>query len=189
MTRLVNSMFERHSLQRVSGWLASACLVLIVVFIVILPLLVLVYWTAPDLGLLAVRVNMLPINMQTAPQDWQRLSSAALTCIPVMFMVRGLWEARLCFKQFATGQVFTTLAVQRLRSFAGWIMASSLASILIGPALYVVLTFSNTAGTRQVAMGISTDQIMTLLFAAIVWVMAAVIAQGQALADENSSFV
>lgn len=185
MTKLVNSAFERHAMQRISGWLAWACLLLIVA----LPILVAAYWSVADTGLLAVHANMLPSLIQAPLQDWQRLGGALVTCLPVALMMRGLWEARLCFKQFAAGQVFTAQAVQRLRSFAGWIMASSLASILIGPVVSVVLTFNNATGNRHVAIGIGTDHVLTLLFAAVVWVMAAVIAQGQVLAEENSSFV
>lgn len=185
MTHLINSAFDRHAMQRVSGWLAWACLVLMVVF----PLLVLAYWAVADAGLLAARSNMLPVNIQSPLADWQRVAGALITCIPVALMMRGLWEARLCFKQFAVGQVFTAQAVQRLRSFAGWTVASSLASIVIGPAISVVLTFNNPPGARHVAIGIGTDQVLTLMFAAVVWVMAAVIAQGQALAEENASFV
>jgi Protein of unknown function (DUF2975) len=185
MTKLINSAFERHSMQRISGWLASTCLLLIVV----LPLLVFYYWAVADTGLLAVHANMLPSLIQAPLQDWQRVAGALITCLPVALMMRGLWEARLCFKQFAAGQVFTAQAVRQLRSFAGWIMASSLASILIGPVMSVVLTFNNAAGNRHVAIGIGTDHVLTLLFAAVVWVMAAVIAQGQVLAEENSSFV
>jgi hypothetical protein len=185
MTKLVNSAFERYSMQRISAWLARACLFLIVA----LPLLVLYYWAVADSAVLAIHAQMLPLLIEAPVQDWQRLAGALVTCIPVALMMRGLWEARLCFKQFATGQVFTAQAVQRLRSFAGWIMASSLASILIGPAISVVLTFNNAAGNRHVAIGIGTDHVLTLLFAAVVWVMAAVIAQGQVLAEENSSFV
>jgi Protein of unknown function (DUF2975) len=185
MTKLVNSAFERHSMQGISTWLARACLF----FIVALPLLVLYYWAVADTGLLAVHANMLPALVQAPLQDWQRLAGGLITCIPVALMMRGLWEAHLCFKQFTAGRVFTTQAVQRLRSFAGWIMASSLASILIGPAISVALTLNNPPGSQHVAIGIGTNHVLTLLFAAVVWVMAAVISQGQALAEENSSFV
>jgi hypothetical protein len=114
MTHLIDSAFERHIMQRVSGWLAWACLVLMVVF----PILVLAYWAVADAGLLAARSNMLPHNIQSQLESWQRISGALVTCIPVALMMRGLWEARLCFKQFAEGQVFTAQAVRRLRSFA-----------------------------------------------------------------------
>jgi Protein of unknown function (DUF2975) len=185
MTKLINSAFDRYAMQRISGWLARACLLLIVV----LPILVLYFWAIADSAVLAIHAQMLPVLIQAPVQDWQRLAGALVTCIPVALMMRGLWEARLCFKQFAAGHVFTEQAVLWLRGFAGWIMASSMASILIGPAISIILTFNNATGNRQVAIGVGTDHVLTLLFAAVVWVMAAVIAQGQVLAEENSSFV
>jgi Protein of unknown function (DUF2975) len=185
MTQLVNAAFDRHAMQRVSGWLARACLLLILV----LPIVVLYFWAVANTAMLAIHAQMLPALIEAPVTDWQRLAGALVTCLPVSLMVRGLWEARLCFKQFAAGHVFTAQAVQRLRSFAGWIMASSLASILVGPVISVILTINNAVGNRQLAIGIGTDHVLTLLFAAVVWVMAAVIAQGQVLAEENSSFV
>ena len=58
MTHLVDSAFDRHAMQRISAWLARACLLLIVG----LPLLVASYWAVADPGLLAVRGKMLPLK-------------------------------------------------------------------------------------------------------------------------------
>ena len=185
MTKLVNSVFENYSMQRTSAWLARACWLLVV----FLPVLVVTYWIFADAGLLAVRANLLPNAVHTPLQNWQRVAGALITLVPVVLMLRGLWEARKCFLQFAAGLVFTSQAVQRLRSFAAWITASSVASILIVPALSVLITFNNAPHARHLAIGIGTDHILSLLIATMVWVMASVIAQGQALAEENSSFV
>ena len=53
----------------------------------------------------------------------------------------------------------------------------------------VVLTLQNTPGTRRMAIGLGSDQLFMLLFAALVYLMADVIAQGQTLAEENERFV
>ncbi len=120
---------------------------------------------------------------------WGSLSAAVLGVVPLVLLARGLWEARNCFRQFAQGQVFTASAVQGLRRFAAWVMASALASMLTGPAMSVVLTLHNPPGMRHLAIALSSDYLFTLLFAGVVWLMAAVIGQGQALADENAAFV
>ena len=39
------------------------------------------------------------------------------------------------------------------------------------------------------SVGIGSDHVFTLFFAGLVWLMAAVIAQGQTLAEENEGFV
>ena len=80
-------------------------------------------------------------------------------------------------------------AVQCLRRFAAWVMGSAVAAIVAAPLLSVVLTLGDAPGKRQLVVGVGSDFPVTLLFAAIVWLMAAVIDQGQALADENAAFV
>ena len=172
-------------MQRTSGLLASACLTLMVV----LPVVVFVYWAVADAGLLAVRANMLPTAIQAPLQPWQRWAGAGVTCVPVALMLLGLWQARQCFLQFSHGQVFTRQAVQRLRAFAAWALAASVADMLTSPVLSVLLTLHNPPGARHLAVGIGTDHVLSALFAAMVWVMASVIAHGQALAEENASFV
>ena len=106
-----------------------------------------------------------------------------------MLASMGLWQARRCFAGFARGQLFTGMAVTCLRRFAACMGGSALASLVTGPTLSVLLTWGNPPGLRHLAVGVGSDQLFTLLFAAVVWLMAAVIGQGEALAQENASFV
>ena len=69
MTHLINSAFDRHAMQRISAWLAWACLLLDRVFAAAGG----GYWAVADTGLLAARANMLPLNIQAPVQDWQRV--------------------------------------------------------------------------------------------------------------------
>ncbi len=176
---------ETDRIQRLSAALAGACLVLIV----ILPLLVPAYWLVADTASLAVRANLSPSAMLGPLQLWQRAAGALLTEVPVILISLGMWQARMCFSGFARGQLFTSQAVRYLRSFAAWTFASALAAVLVGPVLSVVLTLHNPAGMRHLAIGIGSDHMLTLLFATMVWLMAAVIGQGRALAEENAAFL
>ncbi|HMS27613.1 MAG TPA: DUF2975 domain-containing protein [Burkholderiaceae bacterium] len=185
MIQLINSAFERHAMQRTSSWLAAACLLLMVV----LPGVVFAFWALADVGLLAVRANLLPSAIQAPLQDWQRWAGAVVTGVPVVLMLLGLWQARQCLLQFAQGRVFTGQAVQRLRAFAAWALAAIVADMLTSPVLSVMLTMHNPPAARHLAIGIGTDHVLSALFAAMVWSMAQVIAQGQMLAEENASFV
>ena len=87
------------------------------------------------------------------------------------------------------GPVFTTEAVRCLRRFAGWVMVSVAVGLVASAVLSVLLTLHNPPGMRHVAVGLGSDQIFTLFFAGMVWLMAAVISQGQALAEENATFI
>jgi hypothetical protein len=104
-------------------------------------------------------------------------------------MLVGLWQAYRFFKLFAAGQIFSTRAARYLSRFAGWLLASVLGSVLSGAAITVVITLQNMEGSRLLAVSISSDQIFLMFFAAMVYLMASVIRQGQKLAEENATFV
>ena len=172
-------------LQRISRYLALACLGLIL----LLPPLYAWFWVTASPGQLATRVN-LPAGVVQGPlMLWQRVVGGVISAVPLGLFLAGLWQARKCFGLFAGGHVFTQLAVQALKRFAMLVAASFAASLVINTALSGLLTIYNLPGTRQVAIGLSTDQAFTLFFAGMVWLMAAVIAQGMHLAEENARFV
>jgi hypothetical protein len=172
-------------IRKLSKRLALACLLLMI----LLPLWVPYYfWSASD-SALALNAHLMPQVLAQPIAPWQRAFAGLLTEIPVVLMAVGLWWARRCFSGFQQGQLFTVEAVLYLRKFAAWVMASALASMVIIAPISVALTMHNAPGNRHLAIGIGTDQVLALFFAALVWLMAGIIGQGQALADENKSFI
>jgi Protein of unknown function (DUF2975) len=174
-----------HRIRRLSKKLAIAC----VLVSVLIPVMVIVYWAEAAPAQLAMRVHLAADLIQSEIYVWQRVLGAALTEIPVVLMIIGLMRARQCFRGFAEGALFTPQAVQALRGFAYWVMWSAIAALAITPLLSICLTFNNAVGARHVAVGIGTDHLLTFFFAAVVWLMANIIQQGHALAEENQSFV
>jgi hypothetical protein len=172
-------------IRRVSRLMAWACLALIVV----LPLALVYYWMITSTPELAASGNLAPRSIAFPLQLWQRVAAAAITGVPLGLLLMGLYQARLCFVQFEQGDVFSALATARLRRFAGWVAAAALAAIVAAAVTSVVLSINNPPGTRQLAIGVGSNQIFTLFFAGLVWLMADIIGQGQALADENQRFV
>lgn len=170
---------------RLSRLLAATCLVLIIA----LPIAVAIYWAVANTADLAVHANLSAHAIQAPLELWQRIAGALITEVPLALLMVGLWQARMCFKLFAAGEVFTVDAVRCLQRFAGWVMVSVGAGFVASVALSVLLTLHNPPGMRHVAIGISSNLIFTLFFAGMVWLMAAVIGQGQALAEENATFV
>lgn len=120
---------------------------------------------------------------------WQRGLGLGVTLLPLLMLLRGVWMARRCFQLFAQGEVFSTQTIRYLRLFAAWMATSILARIAVGAALSVVLTWHNPPGMRHLAFSFGSTELFSLFFAGMVWLMAAVIGQAQALADENASFV
>lgn len=173
------------AMRRLSRRLATICTVLTLV----LPVGAAAYWLFADPGTLAVRANLPPAVMAAPPAMAQRLAAAALTEVPLLMLLAGLWQARRCFTLFAAGYVFTADAMQCLRRFAGWAMLSAVADVVCRALVSVLLTLHNAPGHRHVAIGLGSDQLFLLLFALMVWLMAAVLGAGRTLADENASFV
>ena len=172
-------------IRRLSKVLAASCLILIVT----LPVVVALYWAWADPGNLATRANLATDAIRTPIQPWQRFAGGALTELSLALLLMGVWEARKCFRLFTTGRIFTSEAVRGLSRFAAWALASALVSIVAGAAISVVITLNNPVGMRHLAIGIGSDQVFTVFFAGMVWLLASVIGQGQELAEENASFV
>lgn len=177
-----------HHLQRIrriSRTMVRICFALVV----LLPLALVIYWATASLPELATQGNLQAAAIHAPLEVWQRVAAAFVSGLPLAFLLLGVWQAKLCFEQFVKGEVFTAKAVGCLRRFAGWVAAAALAAMVAGMAISVLLTWNNPPGTRQLAVSFSSNQIFTLFFAALVWLMADVIGQGQALADENKQFV
>lgn len=172
-------------IQRLSQLLAGACLVLMV----LLPPMLAVYWAVTDTATLAVRANLTAAMVLGELQPWQRVAAGLSAEIPLCLLLVGLAHARRCFRLFATGRIFNAQTMFCLRRFSAWTTASALGSMVCGTLNSVLLTWHNPPGARHLSIGIGSDQILLLLFSAMVWLMAAVISQGQALADENAQFI
>jgi Protein of unknown function (DUF2975) len=176
------------SLQRVrrlSRWMVVACWLLLTV----LPLALVAYWATAGEDLLAGHANLPATAIQGPIAVWQRIAAGAVTGVPLALLLAGVWQARRCFEMFAQGQVFTLQATTLLGRFAGWVAWAALASMVASSATSVLLTLNNPPGLRHLSVGIGSDHVFTLFFAGLVWLMAAVIAQGQTLAEENEGFV
>ena len=147
-------------LSRVMAWTSMTLTAL-------LPCVLMVYWATTSAPELAAQGNLSANAIQLPLLPWQRLAGAAITSVPLILLLTGLWHARQCFDQFAKGQVFTVQATARLRRFAGWVAAAALAAIVAGAATSVILTLHNPPGARQLSVGISSNHLFTLFFAAV----------------------
>jgi hypothetical protein len=179
---------DNHTPERirlVSRLLAASCLILIA----LLPIAVVAYWILSDTSMLATHANLTPTAIQGKLSMWQRIVAGVLTEIPLVLFMLGLWQARRCFKQFSAGKFFSSTAVRSLSKFAGWTVASVIASVATTTLVSIVITLQNPAGSRALTVSFGSDQVLLLFFAGMVWLMASVIHQGQMLAEENASFI
>jgi hypothetical protein len=170
-------------IRRTSRTMVWVCMAIIV----LLPIALVDYWATANAVDMAVHGNLPTSALQAPLLAWKRVAAAAATAVPLAMLLLGVWQVKLCFEQFAQGSVFTAQATAHLRRFAGW--AAALAAIVAGTVVSILLTLNNAPGMRHIALGVSSNHVFTLFFAALVWVMADVISQGQALAEENERFI
>lgn len=189
MLSIVPSTIAADPLQRIrriSQAMVWACWALVI----LMPVALVYYWATTNAPDLATQYGNLQASAILAPlQLWQRVAAAAVTAVPLVLLLMGVWQAKRCFAQFAAGQLFTAQATGHLRSFAGWMASAALAAIVAGAATSVLLTLQNPPGMRYLAVGISSTHVFSFFFAALVWLMADVMRQAQALAEENAHFV
>lgn len=172
-------------LRRVSAGMVWVCRALLL----LMPLALAGYWAWAGPDSLAARANLSPALLVAPLHAWQRAAAALAMAWPLGCLLVGVAQAHRCFALFAQGEVFTVRTTALLRRFSGWVAAAALTAILASAAVSVLLTMTNPPGMRHLAIGIGSDHVFTLFFAATVWLMAAVIGQGQALAEENQRFV
>ncbi len=146
------------------------------------------YWLAtPAGGLLAAA----SVNGATLPDiGWNlRLGGFAISMIPLSALIYGLMQARRCFTEFASGRIFSMQTVGGLKAFSIAIAVSALLKPLAGAALSLLLSSVVVSGGRTLALTVGSDTLLTLLFAGMVAVIAWVMTDAVALADENAQFV
>jgi hypothetical protein len=175
--------------QRLNALLALACLALALA----LPALTLygLCTTPAEAWLAGLGVKSPPAadlsGWHIAP--WQSGLAMLVGMLPVCGVAYGLLRARRCFLGFVRGETFSLGTVQHLRGLAAGIFASAIAGLLAPPLISVLLTLGRLRASAHSALGVSSNEVLMLLFAGIVWQIAHVMTQAVELADEHAQIV
>jgi hypothetical protein len=116
-------------------------------------------------------------------------AGAAITAIPVGVLLFGLWQARALFADFAVGRIFTLTSARRLRDFAACVMAQAILGPISSTALLLAFTYDNPPGTRQLTIGLSSNDYVALIVVGVLLAVAWVMVEATRIADEHASFV
>ena len=124
------------------------------------------------------------------PIGWDiRLASLAISALPLACLIWGLLRVRRCFEAFAEGRFFTLDNVHGLRDLAIAVFASTLLKPFAGAALSILLSWRTYATGKSLVVALGSDALLALLFAGLIAVIAWLIAEAIALADENAQFI
>lgn len=168
-----------------SNVLAVGCVVLALLLVAIA-----IYIPLTDMQMLIDGLKLkVPPTLESL-SAFQRALLGGIFSVGAFCQAYGLFSARRCFQSFARREYFTLEVVKGLRGFAIGMFFWPVATILAKPLLSFVATLNNTLpDSREVSIGIGTEQVLTLLFAGILWQIAGVMTSAKRLADENSQFV
>lgn len=169
---------------RVSAVMASAC---IAVAILLTLAMALYWWTTPVDGL--YRQAGIPGAPPTDVDPLFRLGGFAISMVPLAALIYGLLAARRCFRAFSAGRIFSLETTRSLRTFAIAVAASALLKAPVGAALSVFLSMAAPTPTRSLVLAVDSEALLSLLFAAMVAVIAWVLSEATDIADENQQFV
>jgi hypothetical protein len=173
-----------HRIRRLSKAMATTS----VAVAVLLAAAMLLYWclTPPDLLFRHAGLVLPPPADIGFPS---RLAAFAIAMIPLGALIVGLLSARRCFGCFAAGCIFSGDAARSLRGFALGVGASALLKPVAGAALGLLLSALSPAHTRSLVLNVGSDTLLSLLFAAMVAIIAGVLVEAAKVAAENDQFV
>lgn len=124
-----------------------------------------------------------------AIQPWQWCLAIGVGMLPVCAIAYGLLRAGQCIQGFVQGDIFSLGSVLHLRGFATGLLFSSIAGVLVPPAMGVLLTLGAPAESRTLSVNLGSQQLLMLLFAGIVWQIAHAMARAVELAEDHAQIV
>lgn len=127
----------------------------------------------------------IPLQLDAASRAW----GWAASCIPSAVLLFALWQVWCLFGAYRLGQVFTAEPVRRLRRLALALVVHALAQPLAHTLSVLALTLGNPAGQRQLVLGLAFDHFISLFIGLVIWGIAQVMQQAQAVAEENAEFI
>lgn len=165
-------------------WAVRTMCVLGAAILVLVPLW---FWSSPEwVARLAERLA----GVHEVTVDARALRLGALASVaPVALGLYALWQLWQLFAGYAQGRVFTRTALTHLRRFAWSLLAGALLAPALRSLMSVLLTLGNPPGRRHLVIGLSWDDYMAVLLAAVLIVIASVMAEAVRLAEDNEGFV
>ncbi len=137
-------------------------------------------WTAP--------VPASPIAAEISPAT--QASLLALVGLPALgLMLWGLWNAFWLFRNLRGGAVFVTETGTRIHRVGLAILLLPFVSIVSGGASTVITSWNNAPGEREIAVAISSVDVVMLVAGAMLLLLGWAMAKATSIADENRQFV
>ena len=175
-------------IQRLSGRIAATCGILFVIFPILmlglslfLPQFLAIQNVARQMGVQAEDISLVA-----------RIASFGAIIVSSAPLFWGLWILKHLFQGYAEGAVFTSAAAEQLKKVAHALLALIIASP-VGHALFSLALSIDTVrqpeGQGHLVIAVGSTEVWLGLAGAMVLVIAWIMGEAAALAEENKSFV
>ena len=135
-------------------------------------------------------VDFLPAR--TAIKTLDEISRLPVLAIILLFSLPILWgllQLRRLFLCYAKGEIFSRTAAHYLSRFALALLLDALATILTKTTLIWFLTRHNPPGERYYIISIGSPEVATAFVGAIFMIIAWVLGEAAAVAEDHRGFV
>ena len=166
------------------AWLVRAMCVIGWIAVWLTPLAT---WSQPELAAAWARKEWggMSLTMDVAA----RLGGFAATCLPMGVSTWALWEIWSLFGCYARGDLLSLRPARHLRRLGAALVGLSAAVPLSQTLTVLALTLGNPPGQRQLWVGVSSANYLSLLFGLVLLAVSTVLVEAARVADENAEFV
>ncbi|MFO0991966.1 MAG: DUF2975 domain-containing protein [Hyphomicrobiales bacterium] len=177
-------MASTQALSRTATWMSRSTLVALIAIVAAYAGL----WLDPGTAQQALR-EMLPGVSAQGVNSTQLWLGAVLGLIPVIILTIALWELYTFFALYQRGDAFPPGAGERLRRVGVWLIALAATAFIVRCTASVLFSWHLGDGNRQLAISISSSDIILLLFGGLVRMIGQVLLEAGRVAEENRQFV
>ncbi|MBL8908741.1 MAG: DUF2975 domain-containing protein [Rhizobiales bacterium] len=177
-------MASSEALSRTAKWMSRATLVTLAAIVAAYAGL----WLDPGMAQQALH-EMLPGISLEGVTETQLWLGAALGLAPVSILAVALRELYLFFTLYRRGDAFPDGAGERLRRVGSWLIALAVTAFIVRCAASVLFSWHLGDGNRQLAISISSSDVILLLFGGLVRMIGRILLEAGRVAEENRQFV
>ena len=172
-------------LQRLCAWLSHAAKIVALLLLAANAVLWLVPEFAAETARSQASIGSKPITLTFGV----RAAALVVSFAYVGLMAAALWTVAGLFAAFAQGAIFVSETGTRLRRIGVLLLLYAALSPLFRAVIGVIVTLGNESGQRVLAIGISSQDVIVALIAALLIVLGHVMAEAALIADDNRQIV
>jgi hypothetical protein len=121
--------------------------------------------------------------------SWQWLGGALAANLPLFLVCLALLLSGRIFSAISRGEGITESLIGQLSRTAALIFAAALLKVPLDALASLLLTINNEVGNRSLRLGFSSAELVGIITAGLLWVLAATLREALAIRRENDAFI